>query len=104
MIRVFRAVLRLEGARYLPAQSDPIIHEEMREAKSWIVVAADGEHLHGWGAVSVVVSESKFFWPLGWLIGTKPILPIGEALYRAVERNRPLLSKLTGFMGTDISD
>jgi predicted DCC family thiol-disulfide oxidoreductase YuxK len=104
MIRIFRAGLGLRGSRYLQAQSDPSIHEEMREAKSWIVVAADGEHLHGWRAVSVVVSDSRFFWPIGWLIGTKPILPIGEALYRAIERNRPLLSKLTGFMSTDISE
>jgi predicted DCC family thiol-disulfide oxidoreductase YuxK len=104
MIRVFRAVLGLRGSRYLPAQSDPTIHEEMRQAKSWIVVAADREHLHGWHAVTVVVSESKLFWPIGWLIGTKPILPIGEALYRWIERHRPMLSKLTGFMNTDISN
>jgi hypothetical protein len=104
MIRIFRAVLRLRGSRYLPAQSDPIIHEEMREAKSWIVVAADYEHLHGWRAVSVVVSDSKWFWPIGWLMGRKAVLPIGEAFYRWIERHRPMLSKLTAFMNTNFPE
>jgi hypothetical protein len=104
MIRIFRAVLRLRGSRYLPAQSDPIIHEEMREAKSWIVVAADCEHLHGWRAVSVVVSDSKWFWPIGWLMGRKAVLPIGEAFYRWIERHRPMLSKLTAFMNTNFPE
>ena len=102
MIRIFRAMLRLRDARYLAAQSDPVIHEEMRQAKSWIVVTATGEHLHGMRAVSVVMSDSKLFWPLGRLLGSRLFLPAGEALYRWVERNRSMLSKLTGFMSTDI--
>jgi predicted DCC family thiol-disulfide oxidoreductase YuxK len=104
MVRVFRGVLGLRGSKCLPAQSDPARHEEMREAKSWIVVAADGEHLHGWRAVSVVVSESSIFWPVGKLIGSRPLLPIGESFYGWIERNRPMLSKLTGFMSTDLPD
>ena len=31
-------------------------------------------------------------------------LGVWEALYRTIERNRPLLSKLTGFMSTDIKE
>ncbi len=101
MIRVFRAVLGLLESKFFPAQSEAARHEEMREAKSWIVIASDGEHLHGWRAVSVVVSESRIFWPVGKLIGSRWLLPAGEALYRWVERNRPMLSKITGFMNTD---
>ena len=102
MVRIFRATLRLRDARYLAAQSDPVIHEEMRQAKSWIVVTAAGEHLHGMKAVSVVMSESKLFWPLGKLLGSRLFLPAGEALYRWIERNRSTLSKLTGFLHTDL--
>jgi predicted DCC family thiol-disulfide oxidoreductase YuxK len=103
MVRIFRATLGLRGSKFLPAQSDPERHEEMRQAKSWIVITADGEHLHGWRAVSVVVSESQWWWPIGRLIGSRAILPLGEAFYRWIERNRPMLSKLTTFIKADIS-
>jgi predicted DCC family thiol-disulfide oxidoreductase YuxK len=100
MIRLLKAVLRLRGSVYLPAQSYPEIHEEMRAVKSWIVVTATGEHLHGMKALSVVMSESTLFRPLGCLIGAPMFLPTGEVLYRWIESHRPLLSKLTGFMST----
>ena len=102
MVKIFRTVLQLRGSIFFPAHSDAARHEEMRNSESWIVVTAGGEHLHGWRAVSVVVSESSLFWPIGKLIGSRPILPMGEALYRWIERNRPMLSKLTSFMNTDL--
>jgi predicted DCC family thiol-disulfide oxidoreductase YuxK len=100
MVRIFRATLGLRGSRFFAAQSYTQIHEEMREAKSWIVITADGEHLHGWRAVSAVMSESRYFWPIGRLIGWGPLLPMGEAFYRWIERHRPMLSKLTWFLST----
>ena len=104
MIRIFRAVLRLRDSVFLPAQSDPERHEEMKQAKSWIVVTASGEHLYGWRAVATVVSESRWLWPLGWLMSRRSVLPIGEAFYHWIERNRPVLSKITGFMNTDLPE
>ena len=104
MVKIFRAVLNLRGSKFLSAQSDPARHEEMKQLKSWIVITADGEHLHGWRAVSMVISDSNIFWPIGKLLGSPPILPIGEAFYQWIERNRPMLSKLTGFMGTDLPE
>jgi predicted DCC family thiol-disulfide oxidoreductase YuxK len=100
-IKIFRAVLRLQRSTFLPAQSTPATHAEMREKNSWIVITADGEHLYGWRAVSIVVSESPVFRPLGRLIGSRFFLPHGESLYRWIERHRPMLSKVTSFLNDD---
>ena len=101
MIKIFRAVLNLQHSTLLAAQSNPARHAEMRDKMSWIVIADDDEHLYGWRAVSVVVSESPVFRLLGVLIGSRIVLPIGERFYRWIERNRPMLSKLTNFMSAE---
>ena len=101
MVKIFRALLRLRHSTLLPAQGDPARQAEMRDNMSWIVIADDGEHLYGWRAVSVVVSESLLFRPLGRLIGSRYVLPLGERFYRWIERHRPALSKLTSFLSDE---
>jgi predicted DCC family thiol-disulfide oxidoreductase YuxK len=100
-VKLFRAVLHLQHSTLLPAQSNPARHAEMRDRMSWVVIADDDEHLYGWRAVSVVVSESPIFRPLGRLLGSPSLLPIGERFYRWIERHRPMLSKLTNFLSDE---
>lgn len=72
----------------------------MRESKSWIVVCSDGEHQYGWRALATVFSDS-WLWPLGKVMALRVLQRPGEWLYHWIERHRPTLSKLTGFLRAD---
>lgn len=99
-IKLFRRTLPIRGALYA-AHSDPARHDEMKRENSWIVVCADGEHQHGWRAMATVLGDSWWAWPLGKIMALPFLQRPGEWFYHWIERHRPQLSKLTGFMNAD---
>ncbi len=99
-IKILRRMLPIRGV-LLGAQSDAERHEEMRQKNSWIVVCADGEHQYGWRAVATVFTDSRWLWPLGKIMALQSLQRPGEWLYHLIERHRPFLSKLTGFLNAD---
>jgi predicted DCC family thiol-disulfide oxidoreductase YuxK len=64
-----------------------------RREKSWIVRNAEGAEFYRFDGVIRFVSSSPFFW-IAPVLRLKPCHAMGTAMYKAVERNRPFLTKL----------
>jgi predicted DCC family thiol-disulfide oxidoreductase YuxK len=97
-VQVLKTFLLIPGAELVPAQEFPITELEMRDRRSWIVVAPDTKRLYKWRAFAELVSHSPIFYRLAPLIQCKPLASMGERLYEKIESHREQLSAFTNWI------
>jgi predicted DCC family thiol-disulfide oxidoreductase YuxK len=92
---ILRTFLLPRSTPVRPAQDYPDIHSELLAHNSWVVVDHDRSHHVRWDAVALVFRRSAVFWPLGKLFSSAAMRGVGERIYEAVARNRPLLGRMS---------
>jgi len=98
MVRVLRTFLVIPSAELIPAQEFPVTELEMRQQRSWIVVAPDGKRCYRWQAFAEVIAYSPVLSWLGPLLRPGLVTKIGEHLYKVVEKHRDQLSGYTDWI------
>jgi predicted DCC family thiol-disulfide oxidoreductase YuxK len=80
-------------------QSDAAIYQQMQENKSWVLTRADKTYYRT-DALAELFSHSPVFvlWPIAWALRLPPIMGPSDRLYAVIERSRPTLSRVTGFL------
>jgi predicted DCC family thiol-disulfide oxidoreductase YuxK len=93
-VLAFRELLVLTRAEIRTAQSDELIHAEMRARNSWVIRDANGELHVGYDAFVVLCHYSiigRWFAPV---LGSAPARAVGEKVYRSVATDRNRAAKL----------
>jgi hypothetical protein len=92
---LFRRLLALPNAQIVHSQSDPRMHELMRQHNSWILKTDHGDYHFGFDAITYATAHSGRRW-LRWLsplLRFKRVQRIGQAIYELITFSRPLLSR-----------
>jgi hypothetical protein len=93
--KLFKMVFFLLESRIRPAQEVPSIYAEMERNRSWILVDHNGHHHYGFDVWVYCCRISRILRPIYPLFKPEPIRYLGEHFYKAVSRNRGILSKVT---------
>jgi len=98
MCLVLREMLLVPTVPIRTAQSNPSIHAIMMEHNSWVIEGPDKATYIHWHAMGFLFSQRWPFKPIGWLMRFKPLMHIGNALYRWVANNRGTMGRVTAWM------
>ena len=98
LVRVVRAFLLIPNVELIPAQEFPVTELEMRDQKSWIVVAGDGRRYYKWRGLAHLVSHSPLFSWMTPAMRSDWLERKGREWYEAIERNRDKLSRYTDWV------
>jgi predicted DCC family thiol-disulfide oxidoreductase YuxK len=91
-VRFIRSLCALPRARLVEAQSDPVIHEEMKSLRSWVVVGEGNLHYYGFDALTYLVKRSPILWPISPFMRWPPIRFLGNRTYQFVAQHRGTLA------------
>lgn len=91
MCLILRALLLPGDVRILRAQDYPDIFPIMERENSWVVTDPEGNTCTHWHAMAFLFLQRWPFKPLGWLMTCRPLITIGNAVYRWVAVNRGLM-------------
>jgi predicted DCC family thiol-disulfide oxidoreductase YuxK len=97
-VQALKTFLLIPGAELVAAEEFPVTELEMRERRSWIVVAPDTARFYKWKAFAELVSHSPIFYRLAPLLRCKVLASAGERLYESIERHREQLSAYTNWI------
>lgn len=93
-VHLLRAFLALSDAQIAPANSEEKVQQRMLETHSWVVRQGEYEYGHWRGIVCVFAASPLFFW-LAPILALKPVVLLGDALYRWIANHRQLLGRVT---------
>ncbi len=94
--RILRSLLLLPDTYVAPGDVDPAIAEEIASERSFVVVTADGRHLHrAEGLAALLGASPAIGWFAGPLLRLGPVARITDGCYRWVANHRKALSRLT---------
>jgi len=77
-----------------PTNTDPEILNTMEQENSWVVRDHENNIHLKFEALSYVLSQSPILFPLGWILGRKIFISVGNRFYDSVASHRPQLSDL----------
>ncbi len=83
-----KTFLMIPETKVLPAQSSEEIYSAMIHHNSWVIVDLKGKHYYHWKGVQKVLSLCPLLWPLGKLLGIKPVAKLGTKLYTWIACHR----------------
>jgi len=95
MCLILRALLLPSTTPISPAQQHPDIYQIMEQHNSWVVTDRSGQAQVHWHAMVILFQERWLLKPIAWLMSLPPFIQLGNALYRAIANNRPLMGKLS---------
>lgn len=98
MCLILREILLQPNIPILKAQGHPDIYEVMLQNNSWVIT--DGEkntYIH-WYAMQFLFSQRLLFKPLAVLMKIKPLMFIGNVIYKWVALNRSTMGNLTSWL------
>ncbi len=94
MVAFLRVFLALPELRTEPAQGVASIEADMRRVNSWVVLSPTGDKYFGFTALVQLFRASIPFRPLGWILGSPPILRFGNKCYAWIANHRSLSGRL----------
>ena len=94
LCRIITTVLFLRSVPIQPAQEDPKIGPLLETTNSWVVTNDEGSYLR-WAAMCTLVAASPVFRPLASPLRWRTFSRYGDAVYRLIAENRPVLAGLS---------
>ncbi|MEZ8143865.1 DCC1-like thiol-disulfide oxidoreductase family protein [Enterovibrio sp. FF113] len=92
---ILRNFLLPDSVKIHPAQKNPDIYPIMEKENSWVLRDHQGGlHTH-WNGVQYLFRVSLLFRPIGVVMGWKPLLGVGNRLYRWIADNRDMMGRIT---------
>lgn len=87
-VLVLRQLLVLPESEFAPAQDTPRAKALLEANYSWVIIDHDDRAYLKWPAFVILLKRSAVFAPLGRLLGGGWAVPVGNAVYDFVGRNR----------------
>ncbi len=97
MCLVLRQMLLHPCVPIVTAQSDPAIHDIMQRHNSWVIKDSNNVTYIHWHAMQFIFSQRWPFKPIGWLMNFKPLMGLGNRVYRWVAVNRGTMGQITAW-------
>lgn len=94
MCLILREMLLHPAVPIVTAQSDTAIYAIMERHNSWVIKHGDTTYIH-WHAMQFLFSQRWPFKMLGWVMKLKPLMSLGNKVYRWIAINRFTMSQVT---------
>ena len=97
-VRIMKEFLLLPDAKIEKAQDHPQMLKLMTENNSWVVVGSQNEITHHYEGFISILGHSPWARFLVFVFGSRPVMMVGNTLYRMVASNRQLMSKWSQYV------
>ena len=95
VVYLLRTFLILPGVSLLEAQNIPSACEDMQKYNSWVIEDYRGRKCVKWHGIAYVVSISPVLWWLAPILRIKPLMAMGNKIYKAIATNRSVMGHFT---------
>ena len=85
----------LPQASMEPAQSVPVVNDDMKRHNSWVVIDHTDRAHYKFDALTYVLKQSPLFWFVGRFLSWRPLANAGRHLYETAASSRKFLAWLT---------
>lgn len=97
MCLVLREMLLNPEVPILTAQSNPAVFAIMQKHNSWVITDEHEQpHIH-WHAMRLLFAQRWPFKPISWVMGIKPLMAAGNAVYGWIAINRGTMGNVTAW-------
>lgn len=95
IVLLLRTFLILPGTPIVKAQDNPSIYADMQERNSWVVEDEKKNRYYQWEGMVYLVSLSPILFWLAPIMRLKPLMGIGNKIYKTIASNRSVAGKFT---------